>query len=469
MRSLKKSLGSLDADAASRLASLASDITVMLDRDGIVRDLAVSNESLSKESDATSWIGRRWIDTVTVESRPKIEQLLKDAASSSKQTVQWRQVNHPTASGRIDLPVRYATMPLRANGTIVALGRELRSLSLMQQRLVESQQAMEREYARVRYAETRYRLLFQVSSEAVLILDAATLRVTEVNPAAQRLLGPSAKRVVGRAFTEFFEAASHGPVQRVVDGLRTTGKAEAVTARLSAGRTEIRVSGSLFKQEVATYLLVRLSLLDGQSLADPAQAEDVLRALVERLPDAFVVTDLDRRILAANTSFLDLTQHVALDQVKGQPVDRWLGRSPTEVDLLVGNLREHGSVRKFPTIVTGDLGGVDEVEVSAVAVEDASQPSYGFSIRSIGHRAATEPWAGTQLPQSVNQLTRLVGQVPLKNLVRETTDMIERMCIEAALQVVGDNRASAAEMLGLSRQSLYMKLRRYGIGDLDPE
>jgi len=32
--------------------------------------------------------------------------------------------------------------------------------------------------------------------------------------------------------------------------------------------------------------------------------------------------------------------------------------------------------------------------------------------------------------------------------------------------LTNDNRASAAEMLGLSRQSLYVKLRRYGIGDL---
>jgi len=39
--------------------------------------------------------------------------------------------------------------------------------------------------------------------------------------------------------------------------------------------------------------------------------------------------------------------------------------------------------------------------------------------------------------------------------------MIERMCIQAALQLTHNNRASAAEMLGLSRQSLYVKLRRY--------
>jgi DNA-binding NtrC family response regulator len=41
--------------------------------------------------------------------------------------------------------------------------------------------------------------------------------------------------------------------------------------------------------------------------------------------------------------------------------------------------------------------------------------------------------------------------------------MIERMCILAALDLTRNNRASAAEMLGLSRQSLYVKLRRFGL------
>ena len=53
--------------------------------------------------------------------------------------------------------------------------------------------------------------------------------------------------------------------------------------------------------------------------------------------------------------------------------------------------------------------------------------------------------------------------------MRESTDLIEKLCIEAALDMTHDNRASAAEMLGLSRQSLYVKLRRYGIGDLNPD
>ena len=61
---------------------------------------------------------------------------------------------------------------------------------------------------------------------------------------------------------------------------------------------------------------------------------------------------------------------------------------------------------------------------------------------------------------------RDVGTV---ELVRETTDVIERLCIEAALELTGDNRASAAEMLGLSRQSLYSKLRRFGLGQRDAD
>ena len=58
---------------------------------------------------------------------------------------------------------------------------------------------------------------------------------------------------------------------------------------------------------------------------------------------------------------------------------------------------------------------------------------------------------------------KLIGRVPLKTLVREAGDVIEKLCIEAALQQTEDNKASAADLLGLSRQSLYMKLKRHGL------
>jgi transcriptional regulator PpsR len=435
-----------------------------MDPDGTVRDVSICSDSLSKETDVHSWIGRNWIDTVTIESRPKIEQLLSDAVATSRQGAQWRQVNHPSPTGRSDLPVRYATMRIGQTGRILALGRELRSLSLLQQKLLETQQAVEREHARVRHAETRFRLLFQIAGDAVIIIDASNLRISDANPASQQLLEPAARRLVGKPAIELFQSSAQGAVQRLLDALRSTGQADPLTTRLANGRTEVMVKGSLFKHESTAHLILRLVPMHGASHVDVPSSDGTLRSLVESMPDAFLVCGLDRRILMANTAFLELAQMSSLEQLRGQPIDRWLGRTPAETNLLVGSLREHGSVRNFRTVVQGELGSADDVEVSAVAIEDGEQPCYGFTIRSAGRQLAPEGTLGETLPRSASQLAGLVGQVPLKNLVREATDLIERMCIDTALQIVDDNRASAAELLGLSRQSLYMKMRRYGLG-----
>ncbi|WP_395174382.1 helix-turn-helix domain-containing protein [Roseibium alexandrii] len=56
----------------------------------------------------------------------------------------------------------------------------------------------------------------------------------------------------------------------------------------------------------------------------------------------------------------------------------------------------------------------------------------------------------------------------MKELIRESLDVVERICIEAALDQTNNNRASAAEILGLSRQSLYIKLRRHGLENYRP-
>jgi len=127
---------------------------------------------------------------------------------------------------------------------------------------------------------------------------------------------------------------------------------------------------------------------------------------------------------------------------------------------------ENGTASRFLTIIRGELGTVEEIEVSAVAIPDNRSPCLGFSIRSIESRVDLAPSIST-LPggQSPEDLSNLIGRVSLKEIVREATDVIERMTIQAALEHTGNNRALASEMLGLSRQSLYVKLHRYGIND----
>jgi transcriptional regulator PpsR len=147
-------------------------------------------------------------------------------------------------------------------------------------------------------------------------------------------------------------------------------------------------------------------------------------------------------------------------------LERWLGRPGVDLAVLVSNLRQRGAVKLFATTLRGEFGISTEVEISAVMLAQGEPAVLGFTIRDVGRRLAGEGKAPDNLPRSVNQLTELVGRVPMKEIVGETTDLIEKRCIEAALELTRDNRASAAEILGLSRQSLYVKLRRYGLGDL---
>jgi transcriptional regulator PpsR len=204
------------------------------------------------------------------------------------------------------------------------------------------------------------------------------------------------------------------------------------------------------------------AMADGRVTQSESSA--ALLGLLKKAPDAHVVIDQDGRILAANFAFLQMAQVMSEDQARGESLERWLGRSGVDVSVLIANLRQHGSVTLFSTLLRGEQGSNSDVELSGVALTNGNKPTFGLSIRSVGRRL-TENAAPGQLVKSVEQLKELIGRVPLKDVVRETTDIIEKLCIEAALELTRDNRASAAEMLGLSRQSLYVKLRRFGLAE----
>jgi transcriptional regulator PpsR len=458
----RRALGTIDVDAAARLIAGASDVALVMDPDGgVIRDLAFGGEAMRAEGFA-SWLGQPWSETVTVESREKVERLLREATAEGPSP--WRQVNHLSSRG-VDVPISYATMRLGESGPVVAVGRDLRGVSDLQRKLVDAQAALERDYARLRQAEMRYRLLFQVAAEPVLVVDAVTRRVTEINPAAAELLGLRAPDAAGLTLGDMFEPESAVAVGELLAAARAGGRADSAGVRLAREGREVALSVALFRQERTAHFLVRV--IPGATAPNPlTETRAKLLEVVEDLPDAVVVCDLDRRILTANAAFLDLVQVPTGEQVRGEPLERWLGRSGVDTNVLVASLREHGSVRHFGTVMRGSLGGTEEVEVAAVSVPDGDPPCYGFSIRAVGRRLPAAFGESGRLPESVAHLTELVGRVSMKELVRETTDLIERMCIEAALELTNDNRASAAEMLGLSRQSFYAKMRRFGLGDL---
>ena len=455
-------LSGLAPDWAAKLITATSEVALVVDRGGIIRHVEFSGAEAPVDG-AEGWIGTPWVDTVTSESRGKIEQMLREATTSG--TTRRRQVNHPSRAGA-DIPVAYNAVRAE-DGSVVAVGRDLRAISTLQQRLVDTQQAMERDYWKLRHVETRYRLLFQLSTDAIVVVDADTMKVVDASNAASRLFDLPAEKLIGRAFPLGIAAGSARAMEDLLAAARTTGHAGDVRITLADDRGESLASASCFRQENLTLLLVRLSRFAAPAGAS-ATREQVL-ALVQAAPDACVITDAEGEIVYANRAFLDLAQLASEEQVKARSLGNWVGRPGADLQVFLSTLKKHGVVRVAASSVRGELGLSSEIELSAVTLTGPEGPGIGFIMRDVGRRVATVPHGARDLTKAVEDLTALVGRVSLPTLVKDTTDLVERHFIEAALELTGDNRTTAAEVLGLSRQTLYVKLRRHGLSGAESD
>lgn len=455
-------LARMDTSAAVRLVMASADVAVVVNKDGIVKDVMLAQEA-RLPAEFGSWLGKRWIDTIAVDSRSKAQSLLADAAAGLPGRL--REINHSAPAGGTTIPIRYSAVKLDDEDRVLAIGRDLRAIASLQQQLVQFQQSMEREYARLRAADTRYRVLFQLTSEPILIIDSTNRRVSEVNPAAVALLGVPAHRISGRLLQSLFVDKGGDVLQELLTTALTGSQTRSANLALAETAIPVKAYASLFRQDGAAFFLIRLSEEGHRARSRDQAADEALDGIIERLPDAFVVTDREGLIRTANSAFLDMAGVVSLQSAVGKGLDQWLGRTSVDIGVLKASMRDGGVVRSFNTVMRNAYGAVDAVDICAVSSGAGQDASFGFIIRPIP-RSGMDANGPSALPRTADEFRQLVGRVPLKELVRETSDIIEKLCIEAALDLTGDNRASAAEMLGLSRQGLYAKLHRFGIGDL---
>lgn len=443
-------LGMLDAGAAAALAAAAGDVALVVDDGGVIRDVAAGG---ADPLAVAHWIGQPWSATVAQDSRDKVDEML---SRSPVRAARWHQVNH--SADPIDVPIRYKAFRI-AGGRTLAIGRDERAAGRLQQRLLQVQQSLERDYLKLRQAESRYRLLFDMTAEPMLIVETSALRIRELNPAAARLMGGGGTGLAGQPLVAQIAAEQRDQLIAFLGAAATGAAVAPIDVRLAKGAQAVTLTARSFRQEGANFYLLQL----GQA-SDPLLRYDDRLALdlVERMPDGFVLADRDLAVVSANAAFLELLHMPGLDPLRGRPLENWLGRPGIDLDLILAQLDEHGVARNVATIVRGVDGGQDEVEVSAVRA-GVDEVHYGFIVRAVARRLRDLPPSERDLPRSVEQLTELVGRMPLKDIVRESTDLIERLCIEAALAYTSNNRASAAEILGLSRQSLYSKLHRHGL------
>jgi transcriptional regulator PpsR len=442
-------LSHLAPELAAAIAAIASDIALVVSPDGIIRNVALGRNPVG--DDTADWVGRAWVDTVTTDTRKKIEQLLSEASTTG--VSQRREVSHPSESG-VTIPMTYAAIRLGEHGPVLVAGRDLRAIAAIQQRFLDSQQEMERSYWSRRQAESRYRLLFQAATDAVLVVDAESLKVVDANPAASRLLQTDRADLVGSSPVAGIEAKSRRAVEEMLVTSRATGNPSEIRVRLAGDLSTVAVSATPFRGDKEMLLLVRLS-----SLTDHRRSTDTdfhISGLVENMQEPVVITDSGGRLLMANPAFLQMCQLSREDQIKGMSLGEWLGNAEHDMAALLAEIRHRGIASSITAFICTRVGKPLEVELSAALLTDGEQEHIGITIR---HRPRDEnPITSRAVTRKLTELTELIGHASMADLLLSLTHMAERHFAQVALERTQGDEDAAAALLGIARDDLARRL-----------
>ena len=420
------------------------------------------------------WVGADLRRHLTPEAVPKLDGALAQAASGGR-TPRPVELNHTDAAAP-EMPVRYSFHRVGDGDAVLMLGRDLRPVAEMQQRLVNAQMALERDYEAGRALETRYRVLLASVRVPILFVALASGRIADLNPPAAALLGANAPDLAGVSLAGELEGRRRGELMEALGGAAEGGPMpQTVRARRTGG--EVTLHSIAFRSGGERFALLRLEA--ATSPAEPAEAAGAMARLFAEGADAMVVTDARGAIERANEAFLALVDAGGPGVVEGRSMAEFLARGSADLRVLTEAAAQKGALRLYATALVTAFDGRVPVEISTTALdgdgdgEPGRAKGFGFVIRDSARAGALrgeappdEAGLGDAMARSV---TEMVGSAPLRDIVAETTDAVERLCIRTAVDLTGNNRVAAAEMLGLSRQSLYVKLHKHGLVARDGE
>ncbi len=438
------------------LQHLAS-LQFIVNENGIVLDASVNGPSSSLQPDEL--IGRPLNELVSDDSRVQLESRFDEARRNKGTAVRCDASIEPRSGNSVPL-LCWICSEAHSNDVKVAAIDLLPEASLRHQ-LLNAQHAMERDYWSKRRLEARYRRLLDMVSEGFIVVDDSSGRILEANPVAAALLIGAGATLVGKSFPLGLGDEARNTLDRLTREARSVTTTVDGMINTDAG-LELNIAITYLRQSGEGRLLIRLRDDSERDLTG-----DEFQFFFSDAPDGILELDEQGLVLAANNAFLEMAGIVSPELVEGRRADRWIGRSAVDLNIVLDHSKQEGSVRLYSTTLRTETESSVDIELSVSRVGKNGSARVMLYVRDIGRRITPDQSVDDHLPRSIEQITGRVGRVPLKELVRESTDVIEALCIEAALKLTSGNRASAAELLGLSRQSLYTKLRRFDLGDAE--
>lgn len=443
-----------------------ADVGVVISANGTILSVLV-NPSNNAFRQLENWENKDIRTTLTIESVSKFDSRLSEFLDG-KTRVRPVELNHTDGDNRWESPVKYSFHRIGPDGAILLLGRDLRPIAEMQQQLVEAQLSLERDYETQREYDTRFRVLMESTSEAIVFVSVSTGEITEANSAAVALLDRPLENLIGNQLSGCFEGRKRGDMVDTLASQAISGVKNVFLADLRGSGSSVQVFPTLFRAAGERILLCRLVPEgEGSALADDLNHN--LHALYADGPEAIVFTAENGDVLSANDAFLDLIDVAHDINVRGRSLADYLQRGSVDFKVMAENAQRAGRMRNYATKLAGEYGSPRAMDISVTRLLAGQQTIFAFVLRdaSRSDTAHMRPHPGSD--ESMRSVAELVGSATLKDIVAETTNVVEKMCIETAVELTMNNRVAAAEMLGLSRQSLYVKLRKFGLLSRDAD
>jgi len=446
--------------AITDIIARVSDVALVVSTSGHVSHV-MSNPDFSARQAVAGWSGRLIQDTLTVESIPKFNTRLKNFLDGTGTTLPV-ELNHSATGYYTELPIRYSFHTIGARGEILMLGNDLRSVADMQQQLVAAQIALENDYEVQREHDVRFRVLLESSSTATLLVSVKTGTIVACNAAAEKLFGKPRDTLVDSVFAREFDQPGQGDILDRLVSAATEQSTSPVAAKSVHSNHRLSLSPILFRGARGQMMLCKIKT-SGKPDTSGDQMHSRFAELYRHGVDGMVFIDSAGHILSANEAFPRLADITHAPTIQGRSLAEFFLRGSVDLNVILENARRTGSMRLYATKLVSEHGAERAVEISTTQLNAGGQMIYGLVIRD-SRRAETGRTPSKAITDvDMQSVIELIGGQSLKDIVAKTTDVVEKMCIETAVEMTSNNRVAAAEMLGLSRQSLYVKLRKYGL------